>query len=77
MYRRLLAVVIVTCGLLIGVWGAATARSVVAAPLSGTITVNSTTDNVTSDTVLTLREALLIARGGTDAGGLNRALSNS
>lgn len=46
-----------------------------AAPMSGTFTVNSTADNTTSDAVLTLREAMLLALGGTGASGLNRALS--
>ena len=50
-------------------------RSVSAAPASGTLTVNSTADTNTSDSVLTLREALLIARGGTGTGGVNRALT--
>jgi hypothetical protein len=40
-------------------------RSALAAPTFGTITINSTADTNTSDSVLTLREALLIARGGT------------
>ncbi len=53
-------------------------RSVEASPAAGgTLTVNSTLDTNTSDSVLTLREALLIARGGTGSNGLNRTLSNS
>lgn len=46
-------------------------------PLAGTFTVNSGLDTTTSDGVLTLREAVLIANGGTGAGGLARALSAS
>lgn len=46
-----------------------------AAPLDGTITVNGSGDANTSDASLTLREAMLIANGGTGASGLNRALS--
>jgi hypothetical protein len=45
--------------------------------MSGTLTVNSLADTNTSNTVLTLREALLIARGGTGVNGLNRGLSNA
>src|SRR5205085_7595353 len=41
----------------------------------GTLTVNSSADNVISDTVLTLREALLIARGGTGGDGVTTGLA--
>jgi parallel beta-helix repeat protein len=34
-----------------------------AAPLAGTLTVNSTADTISADSVLTLREALLVANG--------------
>ena len=57
--------------------GLAPARSTHAAPLAGSLVVNSYADTNTSDTLFTLREAMLIARGGTGASGLNRALSNS
>jgi hypothetical protein len=39
------------------------------------IIVNTNADNITSDGVLTLREAMLLARGGTGVGGLNRVLN--
>ncbi len=46
-------------------------------PLTGgTFTVNTTTDSTTSDSYLSLREAMEIAHGGTGASGLNRALSS-
>ena len=41
----------------------------------GTFTVNGTGDNSTSNCCLTLREAILLAKGGTGPGGLNRSLS--
>src|SRR5947209_26956 len=49
-----------------------------AAPLSGgTFTVNSLNDDTDRDDVLTLREAILIADGGTDvSGGLGRNLTD-
>jgi hypothetical protein len=43
----------------------------------GQFTVNTTNDNTTFDSYLTLREAILLVNGGTGAGGLNRALSTS
>ena len=54
---------------------ATAARAAHAAPAAGgTLTVNSSADNVISDTVLTLREALLIARGGTGGDGVTTGL---
>jgi parallel beta-helix repeat protein len=47
-----------------------------AAPLAGGIVVSSADDSNISDGVITLREALLIARGGTGPTGLARTLSN-
>ncbi|MBI5030662.1 MAG: right-handed parallel beta-helix repeat-containing protein [Chloroflexi bacterium] len=48
------------------------------APLAGgTFTVNTTSDGNVSDSILSFHEALLLARGGTGASGLNRTLSNS
>ncbi|MBX7212682.1 MAG: right-handed parallel beta-helix repeat-containing protein [Thermoflexales bacterium] len=44
-------------------------------PAAGTFTVNSELDTNSADSVLTLREAILIANGGTSAGGLGRALT--
>src|SRR5438876_1917619 len=41
----------------------------------GTFTVNGMGDNTTSNCCLTLREAILLAKGGTGPGGLNRSLS--
>ena len=57
--------------------GGAVVRAAPEAPASGgTITVNSAGDTATPGTTLTLREALLIARGGTGAAkGLGRALT--
>src|SRR5579859_120690 len=52
---------------------AATAQATPAA--GGSLTVTSTADTNTSDSGLTLREALLVARGGTGPSGLNRAAS--
>ena len=43
--------------------------------LGGDMVVNSTADDNVSDLGLTLREAMLMARGGTGASGINRALS--
>lgn len=51
------------------------ARGAHALPDAGVFTVNSGLDDVTADTNLTLREAVLLANGGTGAGGLNRALT--
>ena len=42
---------------------------------SGTFTVSSLADTTTASPNLTLREALLVARGGTGAAGLNRVLT--
>jgi hypothetical protein len=52
------------------------AQAAPAAPLAGTLTVNSIADTNSADSHITLREALFIARGGTGAAGLNRALSD-
>jgi len=73
---RILTLILIVTLSLINL-GQVPARSVSAAPMAGTLTVNSYADTNTSDTLLTLREAMLIARGGTGASGLNRALSNS
>src|SRR5581483_10011137 len=43
----------------------------------GTFHVNSTADNLDKDNFITLREAMLIARGGTGANGLNRHVSTA
>jgi uncharacterized repeat protein (TIGR01451 family) len=47
---------------------------VISGAYAATLTVNCAADNTTRDTCLTLREALLIARGGTGPQGLNRSL---
>jgi hypothetical protein len=44
-------------------------------PEAGSFTVNSAQDNVAADAGLTLREAMLIANGGTSPGGLNRPIT--
>jgi hypothetical protein len=45
---------------------------------AGTFTVNGTGDNTDANNFLTLREALLLVRGGTDgSGGLGRGLTDS
>jgi hypothetical protein len=46
------------------------------APLGGTFTVNSSSDDTLPDGYLTLREAIMLANGGTGASGLNRALTS-
>lgn len=49
-----------------------------AAPLStGALNVNTSDDNNLSDGYLSLREAMLIIKGGTGAGGVNRHLKDS
>ncbi len=77
MTRQLCTFLIVLGIVALTAFAAPASRSVVAAPTAGSFTVNSYADTNTADTVLTLREALLIARGGTGASGLNRALSNN
>jgi PKD repeat protein len=52
----------------------ATARPLAGEP-GGTLTVNSPLDNNIADDVLTLREAILIAIGGTGPTGVNRPLT--
>lgn len=48
------------------------------APMAGgTFTVNDTGDGNAADSLLSLREAMLLANGGTSAGGLNRPLTTS
>lgn len=46
-------------------------------PEAGSFTVNSAQDNETADAVLTLREAILVANGGTSPSGLNRPVTLS
>ena len=47
----------------------------IAKSLAGGIVVNSDQDNEAADAVLTLREAILIANGGTSPNGLNRPIT--
>ena len=54
---------------------AAAAQPQAGTPGGAIITVTSPLDNVTADDVLTLREALLIATGGTGPTGINRPLT--
>jgi hypothetical protein len=44
-------------------------------PEAGSFTVNSPLDNDIADSVLTLREAILVANGGTSPSGLNRPVT--
>ncbi|MFH1361225.1 MAG: hypothetical protein ABIH69_01030, partial [bacterium] len=44
--------------------------------LAGTITVNSTLEGNTSNTIMTITEAVLISNGGTGASGVNRVLTD-
>jgi hypothetical protein len=69
--RKSMSVLVLALGLVLTL-----AASAHAVPQAGTLTVNSYADTNTSDSVLTLREALLIARGGTGATGVNRTLSD-
>lgn len=69
--RRLLSLLLTLALVVAGM----SPRPAVALPLVSVLTVNSGGDVNASDGVLTLREAILIANGGTAAQGLNRALS--
>ncbi len=55
----------------------ASGNTVLNMSLGAEIVVNNTADNNASDAAITLREAMLLARGGTGAGGLGRALGGS
>jgi len=59
----------------VGGFGANTGNFVLNMATGSDIFVTTTADNTTSDSNMTAREAILLARGGTGAGGLNRALS--
>jgi hypothetical protein len=55
--------------------GSNSAKATVMKAPSGTFTVSSLADTTTASPSLTLRDALLVARGGTGAAGLNRAVT--
>ena len=60
--------------------GGATARAAPAAPdtpQSGTFSVNTLGDNTTADSLLTLREAILLANGGTGGDGVSTGLGRA
>ena len=59
----------------VGGVASATGSLVLSMSTGAEIFLNSNQDNITSDIGLTLREGILLARGGTTAAGLNRALS--
>lgn len=67
-----LAIIIAAIALFLGMF--AGQRPALSAP-TAILTVNSAIDNTDSDFELTLREAILIANGGTSANGLSRILS--
>lgn len=48
-----------------------------AAPLAGLFIVNTTADNNTPDSYLTLKEAIMLSNGGTGISGLGRALTDA
>ena len=58
----------------VGGYNGATGSVVLSMSTGAAMYVNNNADTNTSDGALTLREAMLLARGGTGAGGLNRAL---
>jgi hypothetical protein len=64
-----------TYAIQVGGFGSDSGDFVLSLSTGATMILNSNLDNTTSDTVLTLREAMLLARGGTDPQGLGRALS--
>ena len=61
----------------VGGFSSASGNLVLNMALGADIVVNVNVDNTTSDFQLSLREAILLARGGTAAGGLGRPLDSA
>lgn len=80
MFRRnwLIGIVFVALGMALFVFTEPErAHAAPSAPLAGSFTVNSGSDNTTKDGSLTLREAILIANGGTGGDGVGTGLGRT
>lgn len=73
-FRIFATLTVLVCGSLLAFPRGALAEPAV---IGGTFHVNSAADNIDPDNYITLREAMMIARGGTGASGLNRHLTTA